>query len=86
MEAKRTFSPSKLDMQTGEVCISTEGTSVQKRLSEEDTTETNPSLRQEQSEVNIKQQNHVVYSRKTVMKSIKSIQNTKIIFSDPNSV
>ncbi|KAK7128511.1 hypothetical protein R3I94_016926 [Phoxinus phoxinus] len=45
-EAKRTFSPSKLDMQTGEVC--TEGTSVLKRLPEEDTTETSRSLRQEQ--------------------------------------
>ncbi|XP_048035331.1 protein phosphatase 1 regulatory subunit 12B-like [Megalobrama amblycephala] len=47
MEAKRTFSPSKLDIQTGEVCRSTEGMSVQKILPE-DTTETSPSLRQEQ--------------------------------------
>ncbi|XP_067303009.1 protein phosphatase 1 regulatory subunit 12A isoform X3 [Pseudorasbora parva] len=47
MEAKRTFSPSKLDIQTGEVCRSTEGKSVQKRLLE-DRTETSPSLKQEQ--------------------------------------
>ncbi|KAK2885868.1 hypothetical protein Q8A67_016705 [Cirrhinus molitorella] len=47
MEAKRTFGLSKLDLQTGEVCRSTERLCLQRRFPE-DTTETSPSLREEQ--------------------------------------
>ncbi|XP_016366839.1 bone morphogenetic protein 7-like [Sinocyclocheilus rhinocerous] len=47
MEAKRTFSPSKLNLHTGEACRSAEGLCLQRRVLE-DPTESNLSRRQEQ--------------------------------------